>query len=283
MQAVHGQSSPELEVVLVGAGNMGQALLAGLLRAGWSAPRLGIVEPDVGRCAALQAQYPGLQVAHDPASAADRLVARAQVVVLAVKPQILEGVARPLAPVVTATQPLVISVAAGVTTARLAAWLGTSARIIRAMPNTPALIGAGITGLFAGSGVSPEDCSRAERILRSVGQVIWLDDEEKMHAVTAVSGSGPAYLFYFMEAMQSAGVSLGLDAQTAQRLTLATIEGAARLAASGDLDPAQRRAQVTSPGGTTEQAIRILQERSFSTILCEAMEAAARRSRELGQ
>ena len=266
-----------LEAGLVGAGNMGQALIAGLVRSGIAPAAIGFAEPDAARAASLRTAFPGL-VLLDPAA----LATRARTVVLAVKPQILPQLAPTLAEGVTRAQPLVISVAAGVSTTRLADWLGADTRIVRAMPNTPALIGAGITGLFANPRANAADRETANRLLGAVGATVWLREEEQMHAVTATSGSGPAYVFLLIEAMIEAAETLGLDAATARRLTLATVSGAARLAASGEVAPEELRARVTSPGGTTERAIGVFQQAGFPGLVLEAMRAAAARSRELG-
>jgi pyrroline-5-carboxylate reductase len=270
-------SDKPFEAGFVGAGNMGQALIAGLIRGGIDPARIAFAEPDADRAASLQRQFPGLAV-RPPAE----LAAAADTLVLAVKPQILPALAPTLAAAVTRAQPLVVSVAAGISTARLAGWLGPETRVIRSMPNTPALIGAGIAGLFANARATPADRGAAERLLGAVGATVWIDDEEQMHAVTATSGSGPAYVFLLIEAMTRAAERLGLDHDTARQLTLATVAGAARLAADSTESPAELRARVTSPGGTTERAIGVFQGAGFEDLVAEAMQAAATRSRELG-
>ena len=266
-----------LEAGFIGAGNMGQALIAGLVRSGVAPDAIGFAEPDGDRAAALRAQFPGL-VLRGP----QELAAEVRTLVLAVKPQTLPQLAPSLAIEVTAAEPLVVSVAAGITTDRLAGWLGPETRIVRAMPNTPALIGAGITGLFANPHASARDRETADRLLGAVGTTVWLETEEQMHAVTATSGSGPAYVFLLIEAMTRAAESLGLDPATARRLTLATVTGAARLADESGNDPAELRARVTSPGGTTERAIAIFEQAGFVELVETAMRGAAARSRELG-
>ena len=266
-----------LEAGFIGAGNMGQALIAGLVRSGITVDTIGFAEPVHDRASDLRARFPGL-VLRGP----QELAASARTLVLAVKPQMLPQLAPSLAIEVTATQPLVVSVAAGITTDRLAGWLGPETRIVRAMPNTPALIGAGITGLFANPHADDADRNTADRLLGAVGTTVWLEDEEQMHAVTATSGSGPAYVFLMVEAMTRAAESLGLDPATARRLTLATVTGAARLAVESGSDPAELRARVTSPGGTTERAIAVFEEAGFPNLVERAMRAAAARSRELG-
>ena len=266
-----------LEAGFVGAGNMGQALIAGMIRSGIAPGAIGFAEPDSGRATALRAQFPGL-VRLEPRE----LAGSVRTLVLAVKPQILPEVAPALADAVAPQQPLVVSVAAGITTDRIAGWLGPATRIIRAMPNTPALIGAGITGLFANPQTTATDREAAERLLGAVGTTVWVKDEEQMHAVTATSGSGPAYVFLLIEAMTQAAEALGLDPPTARRLTLATVTGAAELAAASEAGPAELRARVTSPGGTTERAVAVFEQAGFAQLFEDAMRAAAARSRELG-
>lgn len=260
----------------IGAGNMGTALIAGLIRGGLDPHLIAIAEPDDDRAKALQSRFPGIG-----RLGAGELAEQSQTLVLAVKPQILGNIAPGLANAVARTQPLVVSVAAGITIERLQGWLGLEARIVRAMPNTPALIGAGITGVHAGKHATEQDRTAAEQLLGAVGQVVWLQDEEQMHAVTAISGSGPAYAFLLMEAMTEAARSLGLDPDTASRLTLATVAGSARLAQGSAETPAELRARVTSPGGTTERAVAVFEQRGFRALVSDAIHAAAQRSREL--
>lgn len=266
-----------LQAGFVGAGNMGQALIAGLAHAGIDTADMGIAEPDSARARALQAQYPGLAL-----RTPSELSEEARTLVLAVKPQILPGLAPSLAMAVTRARPLVISIAAGITTRQLENWLGPETRIVRAMPNTPALIGAGITGLFANDRATAADRDNADRLLGAVGTTVWIEREEQMHAVTATSGSGPAYAFLLIEAMTEAAEELGLDPATARQLSLATVAGAAQLAANSPETATQLRARVTSPGGTTERAIAVLRDGGFAQLVSRAMGAAAARSRELG-
>ncbi len=270
-------NSARLAAGFIGAGNMGQALIAGLVNGGMAPERIGIAEPDSARATALQQRFRGLV-----ALPAQALAAQAETLVLAVKPQQLPTLAPTLAAAVTGAKPLVVSVAAGISTEQLAGWLGPETRIVRAMPNTPALIGAGIAGLFAGKNAEPADRETAERLLGAVGATVWVDREEQMHAVTATSGSGPAYIFLMIEAMTEAATRLGLEPETARQLTLATAAGAARLAAESTESAAELRARVTSPGGTTERAIAVFGERGFADLVDAAMRAATERSRELG-
>lgn len=266
------------EVGFIGAGNMGEALLQGLIQSGHAAERIAIADKNAERVRDLQARYPGLQTAH-----AESLAEDSNTLVLAVKPQTLPDLAPSLREAVGRGQPLVISVAAGITTARLAGWLGEDTRLVRAMPNTPALVGAGVTGLFAASTATSADRDTATRLLESVGRAIPVADEELMHAVTATSGSGPAYVFLMIEAMQEAAQSLGLPPDTALELTLGTLAGATRLAAESDESPAELRHRVTSPGGTTERALQVLEDGDLRGLMRRAMAAAAERSRELGK
>ena len=262
----------------IGAGNMGEALIQGLVHSGYATDRIAIADNNPERIRELQARYPGLA----SGAAADIAVSSATLV-LAVKPQTLPELAPTLHDAVNRGQPLVISVAAGITTTQLAGWLGHEARLVRAMPNTPALVGAGVSGLYAAATARPEDCTTATRLLEAVGRAIWVDDEEQMHAVTATSGSGPAYVFLMIEAMQEAAETLGLPAETALELTLGTLTGATRLATESKEHVAHLRQRVTSPGGTTERALQVLEEGDLRDLMGRAMTAAAERSRELGR
>ncbi|MFZ5535946.1 MAG: pyrroline-5-carboxylate reductase [Pseudomonadota bacterium] len=262
-------------IAFIGGGNMARALVGGLIRNDHPAERLCVADPH----AEARAQLEGLGVC----TLADNLKAleQAQVVVLAVKPQALGPVARELAPALRPEQ-LVISIAAGVRVATLRRWLGGHARIVRAMPNTPSLVQAGATGLFAPDEVSAAERALAESILRAVGTTVWVAQEGLIDAVTALSGSGPAYVFLVMEAMQAAGEQLGLDAATARLLTLETVLGAARLALESQDDPAVLRARVTSPGGTTERGIAALEAAGLRQGFADALKAAFERADELG-
>ncbi|MEW5974016.1 MAG: pyrroline-5-carboxylate reductase [Pseudomonadota bacterium] len=263
------------QIAFIGGGNMARALVGGLIRNDHPAERLCVADPH----AEARAQLEGLGVC----ALADNLraVEQAQVVVLAVKPQALGAVARELAPSLRPDQ-LVISIAAGVRVDTLRRWLNGHARIVRAMPNTPALVQAGATGLFAPDEVSAAERALAESILRAVGTTVWVEQEGLIDAVTALSGSGPAYVFLVMEAMQAAGEQLGLDAATARLLTLETVLGAARLALESKDDPAVLRARVTSPGGTTERGIAALEAAGLRQAFADALKAAFERAGELG-
>ena len=207
----------------------------------------------------------------------------ADVVVLAVKPQVLKAVAEDLAATVREERPLVVSIAAGIPVATLRRWLGGTIAIVRTMPNTPAMVQTGATALYAGAGVSDEQRNHAETLMRAVGLTLWLDNETDMDAVTALSGSGPAYFFLVIEAMVNAGQRLGLGTRTAQLLTLQTALGAARMAMESNDDPATLRARVTSPGGTTEQAVIALEQGGLVDLFERALQAARDRSVEISR
>ena len=266
-------------VTFVGGGNMAQALIGGLLAEGWPATCLQVAEPQANQRQQLAAR--GLKVAEQ----ADGLIASSDVVILAVKPQVMPDIVPALGPLLASR--LVISIAAGISVAMLGRWIhgGQTAdqhlRLVRAMPNTPAMVQTGATGLFAAAGVTEADRQLTERLLGAAGLVLWLDDEQLMHAVTALSGSGPAYFFHLMENMLAAGMALGLDEATARALTLQTALGSAQMALTSSQPPAQLRQQVTSPNGTTQAALMHLQQADNGRIWQEAIRAAWLRSREL--
>jgi pyrroline-5-carboxylate reductase len=264
-------------IAFIGGGNMARSLIGGLIADGHPAAGLRVAEPDGERREALIADFE-VQAFQENATA----VRGADVIILAVKPNGVADVARELAPQVDAQGSLVVSVAAGVRCADIDRWLGGGRPVVRAMPNTPALVQTGATALFASAAVSEGQRDLAETIMRAVGLIVWLDDERDMNAVTAISGSGPAYFFATMEAMQTAGESLGLDARTAHLLTLETALGAARMAleSAEDVDALKRR--VTSPGGTTAAAIDVLEAGDLPGTYRRALEAAAQRARALG-
>ena len=244
-------STPTL--VFIGGGNMAHALINGLLSDGTPPDSIIVAEPDAERRERLAANL-GIRTRDDNQGAARE----ADVLILAVKPQVLESVARDLSAIVRQRRPLCLSIAAGVTHTTLQQWLGEEVPLVRTMPNTPAMIQAGATGLYASDRVSDEQKDQAERIMRSVGLTQWVEDESLMDAVTAVSGSGPAYFFLIMEAMEDAARKMGLPAETAHLLVLQTSLGAARMALENQNDLADLRQSVTSPGGTTEQATPVI-------------------------
>lgn len=264
------------KITFIGGGNMASSLIGGLIADGYDSRLITVSDPDTDKLAQLAARFE-VETATDN----NPSVERADVVVLAVKPQALEGVARDMADSLTRSQPLVISIAAGVQVKALRDWLGGEVALVRSMPNTPALIQSGATGLYAGPGVSDEQRDTAESILRAVGLTRWVDEEAQMDAVTAVSGSGPAYFFLVMEAIEAAAGEMGLDPETARLLTLQTALGAARMAMESSDSPATLRQRVTSPGGTTERALSILEEGKLRELFSQALQGAQTRSREL--
>jgi pyrroline-5-carboxylate reductase len=264
-------------IAFIGGGNMAASLIGGLLEAGWGPQAIVVGEPDEERRADLTARFQ-VRTTEDNAQA----VQGADTVVLAVKPQLMETVAHDLGRAIRDAQPLVISVAAGIRLDKLRDWLGVAAPLVRVMPNTPALVGAGVSALFAGEDVDGPGRAEAERILRAAGEVVWVPKEAHMDTVTAVSGSGPAYFFLILEALEEAAVAEGLDRDTARTLAVQTAKGAATLAETGDAPPATLRQKVTSPGGTTAQGVAALERGGVRTALADAVAAAARRSRELG-
>jgi pyrroline-5-carboxylate reductase len=267
----------EKTIAFIGGGNMARSLIGGLVADGHPPAALRAAEPDAERREALISDY-GIQGFEDNATAARG----ADAVILAVKPGELAGVARQLGGQIRDQQSLVISIAAGVRSPDIAGWLGGDVPVVRAMPNTPALIQTGATALFANPSVRPEQRDLAETTMRAAGMVVWLSDETQMDAVTALSGSGPAYFFLTMEVMQAAAERLGLDSDTARLLTLETALGAARMALEASEEPALLRRRVTSPGGTTAAALAELEGGDLAGLYERALRAAAGRAHELG-
>jgi pyrroline-5-carboxylate reductase len=264
------------KITFIGGGNMAGSLIGGLIADGYDSQRITVSDPDREKLAQLAARFE-VRTETDNTKA----VEQAEIVVLAVKPQALETVARGIAETLTGTRPLIISIAAGIQQSALGEWLGGEVALVRAMPNTPAMIQSGATGLHAGPGVSDEQRDMAESILRAVGLTCWVGDESQMDAVTAISGSGPAYYFLIMEAIEAVALEIGLEADTARLLTLQTALGAARMAMESSDSPATLRQKVTSPGGTTERALKILEEGQLRTLFADAIKGAQSRSREL--
>ncbi len=265
-------------VGFIGAGNIARALAGGLINSGWDRKRLMLSDPDAGQRDGV-AKLLGLEVYADNAAVA----ARADILVFAVKPQALASAATALAATAQRKRPLVVSVAAGVRIGDLERWLGGSLPVVRAMPNTAVLVGAGASGLYANARADAAMRSQAEAILRAVGVAVWVEREEQLDLVTALSGSGPAYFFLLMEALEQAAIEQGLPRATARLLALQTAYGAAKMALEGSEEPAILRRHVTSPGGTTEQAIRVLEEGGLRKLCKDALTAAARRARELAE
>ena len=261
-----------MKITFIGGGNMASALIAGL-----AGKDIHVIDPNPDALARLAAQY-GVSTS----AAIDAAVAASDVIVLAVKPQQMRDVAAALLPHLQASQPLILSIAAGIRGADLARWLGGYGAIVRTMPNTPALIGLGITGMVAMDGVSAVQKTAADDIMKAVGQTVWLADEAQIDPVTAVSGSGPAYVFYFIEAMQQAAVEMGLSEEQGRQLALATFVGAAQLAAQSSDPVPLLREKVTSTGGTTYAALTSMEQSGVKEKIIVAMKAAAARGRELG-
>lgn len=263
-------------IAIIGGGNMGKSLIGGLISHGYQPQQLWATDISQEKLAELKQEY-GIQTTSDNLDA----VKHADVVLFAIKPQLFADVAVPLAAVIQTRKPLVISIAAGIRSDSIEHWLGGNVSVVRCMPNTPALIRQGASGLYASPQVSAEQRKLAESILSAVGIVTWVKDEHLIDSVTALSGSGPAYIFLVIEAMQAAGEKLGLSHQDARQLAIQTVIGAAQMANNSSLSAAELRKQVTSPGGTTEKAISVLENYNIRGIFEEAMKAASLRSEEL--
>jgi pyrroline-5-carboxylate reductase len=262
-----------MKIAFLGGGNMAAALIGGLVAKGTDARSISVVEVSPAARERLGARY-----AVHITTAPDAAMQRADVLVLAVKPQDAKAA---LASVSVGKQ-LVISIAAGLTLGALSRWLGGHRKLVRCMPNTPALIGAGVAGLYALPEVDALERRNAETILGAVGEVVWVAEERLLDPVTAVSGSGPAYVFWFMEQLAASGESLGLPPDVSRKLALHTVLGAAKLAAASDESPASLRKNVTSKGGTTEAALKVFDEEKLAERFRRALEAASRRGAELG-
>jgi len=265
-----------MKITFIGGGNMAVALIGGLRKQGFSAAAIQVVEPNEASRDKLTQDF-GVRCA----DSLDAAALNCEVLVLAVKPQQMRAA---LAPALgKLTDQLVVSIAAGLRSADISRWLGGHARIVRTMPNTPALISAGITGLYADASVDHEGRENAQKILSAVGQTVWIADEAMMDAVTAVSGSGPAYVFYFIEALEQSALGLGFSAEAAHTLAVQTFLGAAQLAA-GSLEPvAVLRERVTSKGGTTAAALDSFAADDIAAAIRRGVQAADRRGRELGE
>ncbi len=262
-------------ITFIGGGNMASAIIGGLVRQGHPAARLQVVEPWDEQRAKLAQQFPGMAVL----AAAGTELQPSDLVVWAVKPQTFKDAAAAASPFVAGA--LHLSVAAGITSESIATWLGTQ-RIVRAMPNTPALVGLGMTGLMARAAVTADDKALVERVVRTTGELVWVNVEADLDAVTALSGSGPAYVFYFLEAMRDAGARMGLAPEVAQQLAIGTFIGAATLAQRSS-DPLQTlRERVTSKGGTTYAAITSMEASDMKALFEKALIAAQTRAAELG-
>ena len=265
-----------MKLAFVGGGNMARAIIGGLISKGVArAANIGVLEPDAVARLKLISEF-GVQAVEKPGPE----LAKANTVVFAVKPQQMREAAKAVAPHLG--DPLIITIAAGIRIDDLSRWLGGLERIVRTMPNTPALVHAGVTGLYAPSVVGASDREGAETLMSAVGAALWFENESDLDAVVAVSGSGPAYVFYAIEALEQAARELGLQEGAARSLALWTFVGAAKLAIERGEDPAVLRAQVTSKGGTTERALQVLEEGRVKEKFVEAVRAACERSKELG-
>jgi pyrroline-5-carboxylate reductase len=262
------------KICFIGGGNMARALIGGLKTNGYLMSDINVIEPDAEKRQALKADF-SVSVTEQLPS-----VTLADIIVLAVKPQQLRDLSIFLGSLLQ--QQLIISIAAGIRAQDIGRWLGGYQAIVRVMPNTPAQIQAGVSGLYATPKVSSLQRSQAETIMNAVGQSIWLDNEAQIDAVTAISGSGPAYVFYFIEALQQAALELGLNEAQAKTLSLQTFTGASKLAEQSTENSATLRSQVTSKGGTTEQAILSMESAAVKAAIINAAKAAAQRSKELG-
>ncbi len=267
-----------LNISFIGAGNMARSLISGLLADGRNPATIWISDRNEEQRLQLEQQFR----LHATASNIDA-VNNSDIVILAVKPQVIQSVCTELSESVQQKKPLVISIAAGIREQDINRWLGGNVAIVRAMPNTPSLIQTGATALYANTLVSAAQRNSAETILRAVGLALWIDNEEMMRAVTALSGSGPAYFFLFIEAMEEAARNLGLSDETARLLALQTAFGATKMALESDENCATLRQRVTSPGGTTEQAIRAFETGGLRQLVATALNAAANRSDELAE
>ena len=265
----------DLRIAFIGGGNMAAALLGGLAGKLTAGTNIHVVDPNADALSRLRERF-GVSTA----ASVDAAVYEVDVIVLAVKPQQMRDVAAALLPHLCGQ--LVLSIAAGIRAVDLSRWLGGHGAIVRCMPNTPALIGQGITGMVATAGVSDAQKEAAEAILRSVGATVWLTEESLIDPVTAVSGSGPAYVFYFIEAMQQAALEMGLTAEQGTQLAIATFTGAAQLAAQSDEPVSVLRERVTSKGGTTYAALTSMEQSGVKQAIVKALHAASARGRELG-
>ena len=265
-------------ISFIGAGNMASAIIGGMLDNGYQAGNIWVSAPDDSHLQALRDRF-GVSVTTDNRHCAQQ----ADMVVLAVKPQVMAEVCRDIAPVVQNTRPLMVSIAAGLTSDTLDGWLGGGLPLVRVMPNTPSLVGKGAAGLFANAAVTGEQKTMVQSVFESIGSALWVDDEEQLHGVTALSGSGPAYFFLMLEALEAAATEAGIAPETARELAIQTMAGAAEMAARSEHDPAQLKRNVMSPGGTTERAINTFEDGGMRGLVQKAYNAAFERSQEMSK
>lgn len=264
-----------MKITFIGGGNMATALIGGMLKRGFDHTQLHVVEPDVTRREHLKNDF-GV-----PSSTPEEGFPASEVIVFAIKPQQFHAVADAMKDRIG--NALVISIAAGIRADTLAHWLDGHPRVVRVMPNTPALVQSGMSGVYAGSGVTEADRELTERMLAAIGEFVWVEDESDMDGITAISGSGPAYVFYFMEALQAAARAQGFAPEVAKKLACQTFAGAVKLALESPDDVATLRQKVTSKGGTTERAINAFENSQLRANIIAAAAAAAARSKELGE
>jgi len=266
------------KIGFIGGGNMASSLISGLIASGHSPQHLWVsdINPDT-----LKALAENLNI--NTSASNDAVINEVDVIVLAIKPQTLSSVAKSVATLIQQKKSLVVSIAAGISQRSLSQWIGADVAIVRCMPNTPALVLTGATALHANAKVTAEQRNLAENIMRSVGIALWVKDENELDAVTAVSGSGPAYYFLLMEAMEKAAVELGLSEATARLLVQQTALGAAKIALESSESPEQLRKRVTSPGGTTQKAIDTFEQGQFTELVSKALHAARDRSIEMSK
>ncbi|MEC7814870.1 MAG: pyrroline-5-carboxylate reductase [Pseudomonadota bacterium] len=260
-------------ISFIGAGNMASAIIGGMLDSGFKADKIWVSAPDDEHLQTIRKRF-GVSVTTDNRYCAQQ----ADMVVLAVKPQVMADVCRDIAPVVQNTRPLMVSIAAGLTAETLDTWLGGGLPMVRVMPNTPSLVGKGAAGLFANDQVKPDQKTMVQSIFESIGSALWVDDENLLHGVTALSGSGPAYFFLMLEALEAAATDAGIAPETARALAIQTMAGAAEMAARSEFDPAQLKRNVMSPGGTTEQAVNTFEDGGLRELVKNAYQAAFSRS-----
>lgn len=265
-------------ISFIGAGNMATAILGGMLDNGFKASDVWVSAPDDSHLQAIKKRF-GVSVTTDNRHCAQQ----ADLVILAVKPQVMRDVCTDIAPVVQNTRPLIASIAAGLGADTLDNWLGGGLPLVRIMPNTPSLVGRGAAGLFANDQVSDKQKALVESIFSSIGSALWVEDEAMLHAVTALSGSGPAYFFLILEALEEAATDAGMKAETARQLAIQTMAGAAEMAGRSEHEPAQLKRNVMSPGGTTEQAVTTFEEGGLRALVKKAYTAAFERSQTMAE
>ncbi len=265
-------------ISFIGAGNMASAIIGGMLDSGFKAANIWVSAPDDNHLQSIRKQF-GVSVTTDNRYCAEQ----ADMVVLAVKPQVMASVCADIAPVVQNTRPLMVSIAAGLEASTLDEWLGGGLPLVRVMPNTPSLVGKGAAGLYANDQVKEKQKTMVESVFNSIGSALWVDDESLLHAVTALSGSGPAYFFLMLEALEEAATDAGIAGETARALAIQTMAGAAEMAGRSEHDPGQLKRNVMSPGGTTEQAIQTFEEGGMRDLVKKAYSAAYKRSGEMAK